>query len=99
MVKASDPTIVQMLAAFDDCQGDCQRSYGSITNARASLQASWRSDEAAPTFFRAVDQWLSGFQKVRAGLDMLNGNMQQYRGLTVRTEADNTAQAGGWARP
>ena len=98
MVKASEPTIRAMLAAFDDCQGDCNRSHNSIMSARSSLQTSWRSDEAAPVFLSAVDKWISGFQKVQQGLNMLNGNMQEYRGLTNRTESTNAGKAGGWAR-
>lgn len=96
-ITADEPTIVRMVVAFGDCQSECGQIESTVVGAQAGLAAQWQSDQAAPAFQRAVDQWISGFKKVRAGLDMLNGNMQEYAKLTTSTEDDVALQAGGWA--
>ncbi|WP_432842790.1 WXG100 family type VII secretion target [Dactylosporangium sp. CA-092794] len=98
-IVADHGTISTMISAFDECQGECGSIASAVSAARGNLISQWHSDEAAPRFMQAVDQWMDGFQKVRQGLDMLNGNMQTYRGLTDTTEQGGAAQAGGWATP
>jgi uncharacterized protein YukE len=98
-ITADQPTISNMLSAFNECQGECQTIESTVDSARSSLAGQWQSDSAAPIYLGAVDQWLDGFHKVRQGLDMLNGNMQGYSNLTTSTEDTNTGTAGGWATP
>jgi hypothetical protein len=96
---ADQATISGMVIAFGNCQAECRGIETSVEAARGSLGTSWQSDQAAPNFIRATDEWLTGFHKVRQGLDMLNGNMETYSQLTTTTEDDNALNAGGWATP
>ena len=97
-ITADEETIVKMVLAFADCQTECGQIESAVVSAQSGLATKWQSDQAAPVYQRAVTQWISGFKKVRAGLDMLNGNMQEYSKLTTTTEDDIALQAGGWAR-
>ncbi|GAB3156669.1 hypothetical protein GCM10027290_54880 [Micromonospora sonneratiae] len=98
-IVADEATITAMVMAFGECQSEARTSEQTVVNARSSLATQWQSDSAAPRFLQAVDQWLTGFQRVRQGLDMLNGNMQTYARLTTTTEDDTALRAGGWATP
>lgn len=96
-IAADQATITAMVNAFNACQAECRTIAASVDSARGTLVTQWQSDQAAPRFLQAVDQWLSGFQKVRQGLDMLDSNMQTYSSLTTSTEEAGASQAGGWA--
>jgi len=98
-IVADQTTITTMVNAFNTCQGECSTIESAVDGARGNLAAQWQSDQAAPRFLQAVDQWLDGFHKVRQGLNMLDGNMQTYSSLTTSTEEGGAAQAGGWAVP
>lgn len=97
-IVADQLTISNMVKAFAECQSECNAIQGTVDGARASLTTNWQSDAAAPRYLQEVDNWSAGFQKVRQGLDMLNGNMQSYSQLTTTTEDDN-ALAAAWATP
>ncbi|MEV5764331.1 WXG100 family type VII secretion target [Micromonospora sp. NPDC052213] len=96
-IVADEATIKGMVMAFGQAQAEAKNSQQAVTAASSNLSAQWQSDSAAPRFLQAVQQWLNGFQKVQAGLDMLNQNMQQYAQLTTTTEDDSAMRAGGWA--
>ena len=98
-IVADQATITNMVNAFNTCQGECGTIETAVDGARSNLAAQWQSDQAAPRFMQAVDQWLEGFHKVRQGLNMLDGNMQTYSQMTTHTEEGGAAQAGGWAMP
>lgn len=87
-----------MVDAFRVCQNECLGIQQAVNGARDRLGAHWQSDQAAPAFGDALDQWLIGFQRVRQGLDMLEQNMRDYTHLTASAEDLNTAQArrGAW---
>lgn len=96
-IVADQATITNMVNAFNECQSECRAIAGSVESARGTLVTQWQSDQAAPRFMQAVDQWLSGFQKVRQGLDLLDSNMQTYSSVTTSTEETGASHAGGWA--
>lgn len=95
---ADQATITNMVDAFETCQGECAHVESIIDTAYSNLGTNWQSDTAAKKFMDAINEWIAGFEKVRQGLDMLNGNMQQYMQLTGTTEEGSAAYAGGWAQ-
>lgn len=97
-LTADQATTDNMLRAFDTCQGECQSIAGQVDGAASNLAAVWQSDSASKVYANAITEWLTGFHKVRQGLDMLNGNMQSYAQLVNYTEDSNAGTAGGWAR-
>ncbi|WP_432990133.1 hypothetical protein [Dactylosporangium sp. CA-233914] len=96
-IVADQATITNMVSAFNTCQAECGSIESAVDSARSNLATQWQSDQAAPRFMQAVDQWLEGFHKVRRGLDMLDGNMQTYSQLTTTTEESGASYAVGWA--
>lgn len=97
-ITVDQPTLNGMLSAFGECQSECTSIQGQVDAAGATLGVHWQSDDAAPTYFRALDGWVDGFEKVRQGLNMLNSNMQEFSQLSNTTEGTGTSYAGGWAR-
>ncbi|MGW1062324.1 WXG100 family type VII secretion target [Micromonospora rubida] len=98
-IVADQATTIAMVNAFNSAQAECRSIAAAVESARGQLGMQWQSDAAAPRFLQAVDQWMTGFQRVRQGLDLLNENMQSYSNLTSSTEDANTSHAGGWATP
>ncbi|MEH1016728.1 hypothetical protein V6U90_26965 [Micromonospora sp. CPCC 206060] len=96
-IVADEATITGMVMAFAQAKTEAKNSHMNVVAATQALTASWSSDMAAPKFIEAVRQWLTGFQTVQMGLDMLNQNMEQYAQLTTTTEDDSAMQAGNWA--
>lgn len=96
-ITADQATITGMVNAFNECQGECSAIQSQVNAAAGTLGTNWQSDEAQPTYMRALDAWVEGFEKVRQGLNLLNGNMQSYSQLTTSTEGTGTTYAGGWA--
>lgn len=96
-LTADQATTDNMLNAFGIAQSECQTIAGQVDGAASNLAAVWQSDSASKVYANAITEWLTGFHKVRQGLDMLDGNMQQYAQLVNYTEDSNAGQAGGWA--
>ena len=94
---ADDPTITAMGRAFDECKAEYVKIQAAVDSAVTNLNAQWQSDEAAPRYRQAIQQWLQGFRKVQDGLNALDASMQSYRQHTTRTEGEIASLAGGWA--
>lgn len=82
-----------MIEAFRTCQSECLSIQRAIDSARDRLRAHWQSDQAAPAFWDALDQWQGGFQRVQRGLDMLDEQMREYAHLTTSAEDTNASHA------
>lgn len=95
-IAVDEASIRSMVDAFHTCQNECLSIQLAVDSARERLGAHWRSDQAAPVFGEALNQWLAGFQRVRRGLDTLDHQMREYTRLTASTEEANVSDAGRW---
>ena len=82
-----------MVDAYRTCQAECASTQTAVDAARERLTTAWTSDRAAAAFRSAIDEWVTGFQKVRHGLDMLDAGMQRYARVIAATEDDSSSQA------
>ena len=97
-ITADQTTIRNMVVAFEKCEDECATIHSRVEGMASNLASAWQSDDAAPKYQNTIAEWLDGFHQVQAGLDMLNGQMQQYSQLTDTTEQQGGGYAGGWAR-
>lgn len=95
-IAADEASIRNMVDAYRTCQAECTSIQLAVDAARERLALSWSSDQAAAAFRAALDQWLTGFGRVRHGLDMLDASMQQYARATATAEEITSSQAGKW---
>lgn len=85
-----------MVEAYRTCQAECMSIQMAVDAARERLATVWTSDQAALVYRSAMEQWLSGFQRVRQGLNLLDTSMQHYAETIATAEEDSSSQAGQW---
>ncbi|MGH3663664.1 MAG: WXG100 family type VII secretion target [Micromonosporaceae bacterium] len=89
-----DPTIQSLISAFEVAMADTNAAQAAVDGVSGSLQ--WQG--AASTEYRnALANWISGLNKVKQGLQMLDTSMQQHLQVSGDTEDMNVSDAKWYA--
>ena len=89
-----DPTIQQLISAFEVAMADTNAAQAAVDGVSGSLQ--WQG-VAATEYRNALANWISGLNKVKQGLQMLDTSMQQHLKISGNTEDMNASDAKWFA--
>lgn len=89
-----DPTIQQLVNAFEVAMANTNAAQSAVDAVSGSMQ--WQG-VAANEYRNALANWISGLNKVKQGLQMLDTSMQQHLQLSGSTEDMNTDDARWYA--
>ena len=91
-INADDQASLRMLNSFNEAQTSIQSIVGEMTDMQGRIPSFWQGD-AANAFTRSVGTWLDGAHKLQAGLNSLNGTMEEARNRELNTEDTNLGNA------
>ncbi|GAB3240211.1 WXG100 family type VII secretion target [Kineosporia babensis] len=96
--RSYDPATTQnMVQAFDTTMTMCQSIAANTDEITGNLTVHY-TGEAAVRYQNSMAEWLTGFHRVRNGLNLLSESMQGYRRIATATEENNQATATGWGQ-
>ncbi|MGH3712636.1 MAG: hypothetical protein ACRDT4_04135 [Micromonosporaceae bacterium] len=85
-----DPTIQQLISAFEVATANTNAAQSAVDAVSGSMQ--WQG-VASNEYRNALAAWISGLNKVKQGLQMLDTSMQQHLQISGSTEDTNTSDA------
>jgi uncharacterized protein YukE len=89
-----DPTIQNLISAFEVAMADTNAAQASVDAVSGSMP--WQGI-ASTEYRNALANWISGLNKVKQGLQMLDSSMQQHLHISGDTEDMNTDDAKWYA--
>lgn len=86
-----------LIQAFSTASSEQQQAFNAVMNAEAALASHWKGN-ASGAYRDAMQNWVSGLQKVREGLGKIESSMVDLGKQTASTEDDNLASSN-WFDP
>lgn len=96
-ITSHDGSRTALIQAFSTASSDQQQAFNAVMNAEAALASHWKGNASA-AYRQAMNDWVAGLRKVRAGLGKIESAMVDLGKQTAATEDDNLVSSN-WFEP